>query len=262
MKRITKSLNYNWYFQPDFKEDCLKENYNYLEHDIVNIPHSLKILPYNYFNEKDYQFTGTYFKEIDIEEEDFNSDIILKFFGVMNVATVYINNQEIIKNEGGYTPFEVLTNDYLKIGKNILIVKVDGLEVKDIPPFGNLVDYLGYSGIYREVVLEFKPKVRITKAHIFTDDIHVLNQNKMLLNLDISTNYKDDEFLLKLELYDNDSIVLSHEFKDSFNSDALFSLEVDNIERWTLEKPKLYKAKISIVNKKAEIIDSVTERFG
>ena len=262
MKRITKSLNYNWYFQPDFKEDCLKENYNYLEHDIVNIPHSLKILPYNYFNEKDYQFTGTYFKEIDIEEEDFNSDIILKFFGVMNVATVYINNQEIIKNEGGYTPFEVLINDYLKIGKNILIVKVDGLEVKDIPPFGNLVDYLGYSGIYREVILEFKPKVRITKAHIFTDDIHVLNQNKMLLNLDISTNYKDDEFLLKLELYDNDSIVLSHEFKDSFNSDALFSLEVDNIERWTLEKPKLYKAKISIVNKKAEIIDSVTERFG
>ena len=35
--------------------------------------------------------------------------------------------------------------------KNILVVKVDSREVLNIPPFGYVIDYMTYGGIYRDV---------------------------------------------------------------------------------------------------------------
>jgi hypothetical protein len=42
-------INFNWYYVNDFKESYLKSFPSDVE--IVDIPHNVKNLPYNYFNE-------------------------------------------------------------------------------------------------------------------------------------------------------------------------------------------------------------------
>lgn len=48
--------------------------------------------------------------------------------------------------------------------KNILVVKVDSREDLNIPPFGYVIDYMTYGGIYRDVYLDIKIK---TTSKIF-----------------------------------------------------------------------------------------------
>ena len=46
-----------------------------------------------------------------------------------------------------------------KLGsENILAVKLDTPENPEIPPFGFVVDYLTYGGLYREVWLDIREK--------------------------------------------------------------------------------------------------------
>ncbi|MDT8336264.1 MAG: glycoside hydrolase family 2 TIM barrel-domain containing protein [Candidatus Izemoplasmatales bacterium] len=261
MKRTTKSLNFNWYFTSDYKEEYLKTNFDFTKLSQVDIPHTMKELPYSYFNEKASQFIGTYFKEIEINESSLNNNLYLQFMGVMTKATIYCNNEEVFVHEGGYTPFTIKINDCVQSGKNILKVIVDGNEIKNIPPFGNLVDYLPYSGIYREVFLVEKPKIHIEKLHLFTDEINVLNQSEMLLNINIKVNEETRPFMVKTEIYDQKNLIQEHIFKDELVHEAIFSAKVEDIIRWEIDNPKLYNIKVSIIKDDIEL-DSLTEKFG
>ena len=254
-------LNYNWYFTPNFNEDYLNNNYEYQTWEKVDIPHTMKLLPLNYFNELDYQFTGFYTKELNLTKEDFNYQLILKFHGVMNRSTVYINNQEVFVNEGGYIPFSIEINDYVLEGLNIIKVKVEGQEIQDIPPFGNLVDYLGFSGIYREVFLEKLPKTHFDIVHIFADDVNVINQKKMLLNLKLKINDQDNPYQIKLNLFDDTNYAFEHTFEEEFIEKGILSIELDDVIRWDVTNPKLYNIQISLL-KDNQTLDTVTERFG
>ena len=49
---MRKQLNFNWEFIPQFEESYLSTFPK--EAIIVNIPHNVEDLPYNYFNEKIY----------------------------------------------------------------------------------------------------------------------------------------------------------------------------------------------------------------
>ena len=40
--------------------------------------------------------------------------------------------------------------------RNTLVVKVDSRESVNIPPFGFVIDYMTYGGLYREVWLDIK----------------------------------------------------------------------------------------------------------
>jgi beta-galactosidase len=261
MKRKTKSLNFNWYFTPDYKEEYLKSDFDFNNLLQVDIPHTMKELPYSYFNEKETQFIGTYFKEIEIEESSLINHLYLQFMGIMTKTIVYCNNQEIFEHKGGYTPFSIRINDFVKGGKNSLKIVVDGNEINDIPPFGNLVDYLPYSGIYREVFLVEKPKIHIEKLHFFSDEINVLNQSEMLLNINVKVNDDTKILVVKTEIYDQDILIQERIFKDELIHEGTYTDKVEDITRWNIDNPKLYNIKVSIFEKEVEL-DSVTERFG
>ena len=53
---------------------------------------------------------------------------------------------------------------------NRIVVKVDSRETLDIPPFGYVVDYLTYGGIYRPVYLEVKEKIHFRDVFVMPDD--------------------------------------------------------------------------------------------
>jgi beta-galactosidase len=259
--RKLKSLNFNWHFTEDFKNDFLLDNFDYKAFKEVNLPHTMKELPFEYFNEIESQFIGTYFHELVITEADLNEELSLDFHGVMTIAEVYINGKMIMTHEGGYTPFSIIINSYVKPGSNLLIVKVDGNEIKDIPPFGNLVDYLPYSGIYREVYLSQKPIINIKSVKLFTEDINVAKPEDVLLYLQIETNTLVEDPKFKIEIFDQNKLIQTEDNPEFFDEKNGYVIEVRNIERWTVENPKLYLIKISMIINN-EVVDVVQEKFG
>ena len=66
----------------------------------------------------------------------------------------------------------------LAAGVNHLSVTIDGSENPGIPPFGHVIDYLTYAGLYREAWLEVSAPIFIANVKIETPD--VLDSEKRL----------------------------------------------------------------------------------
>ena len=57
-------------------------------------------------------------------------------------------------------------------GENLLTVQLDTREDPAIPPFGFVIDYLTYGGLYREVWLEATAESRLTDLFVYTPTLH------------------------------------------------------------------------------------------
>lgn len=133
---------------------CISNNWEYRESEnankvLINIPHANKEVPYNYFDEKMYQFISYYEKTINVK--DINKRTFLMFEGVMTAFTLFVNGNKLEERRGGYIPHSIEITEYVKAGENKILVEVDSTERKDIPPFGFVIDYLTFGGIYRDV---------------------------------------------------------------------------------------------------------------
>lgn len=133
----TTKISNNWLYFED----------NNSQGEKINLPHANKLIPYNYFDEKMYQFISRYEKVIAVSAKR----TLLRFDGVMTAFTLTVNGTELPECRGGYIPHMVEITDYVKPGENTISVLVDSTERSDIPPFGYVVDYLTYGGIYRDV---------------------------------------------------------------------------------------------------------------
>ena len=256
-------LNYEWFYKPDYHEDYLKNDASLEGFNQVMIPHTNMELPYNNFNEKDYQFISSYKKVLQIPEEAKGNRLFLNFGAVMTTAEVYLNEQKIAFHEGGFTPFDVEITDLVAYDTpNNLFVKVDSHEIKDIPPFGNVVDYLCYGGIYREVSLKIRPKLYIEHIHIRTLEAPSLAEDSMVIDVDLTlSDDKLDDYSIEVNIYDGSKKVLSNTVHANFGKTHRFQGQVDEIARWDIENPKLYQFEAILKIKDVEL-DKITSRFG
>ena len=145
----------------------------------VDLPHSLVELPLNHFDEKSYQKKGTYSREFETPPMPEGGRLFLDFEGVAVSCHVWLNGQKIGGHAGPYTPFSFEITAALRqeggttglsmgkpvAGSNILLVEVDATESPDVPPFGGVVDYLVYGGIYRAVNLRVQGRCLIECIH-------------------------------------------------------------------------------------------------
>ena len=80
-------LNFNWKFTESFTEEMTKPSFDDSSFEKVDIPHTVKELPYNYFDEKSYQFISCYRKQFKLPSEAFQND-----------RRIFINFADIVKN--------------------------------------------------------------------------------------------------------------------------------------------------------------------
>lgn len=101
---------------------------------------------------------GTYAREIEIPGLEPGGRADLRFEGVAVRCRVWADGTEVGFHAGPYTPFTCTLargegdSPTRPVTKRI-VVEVDGAEDPDTPPFGKVVDYLVYPGIYRGVNL-------------------------------------------------------------------------------------------------------------
>lgn len=136
----------------------------------VTLPHTAVELPFSYFDERSYQRVFTYSKTFAADPAWGDDEIVVHFEGAMANAKVALNGVEIAAHKDGYTPFEARLTGRLKAGDNQLTVTIDGSENPEIPPFGAMIDYLTYAGIYRDVWLKRTAPVSIGAVKIETPD--------------------------------------------------------------------------------------------
>ena len=95
--------------------------------------------------------------------------IQLTFEGAAHDSTVFCNGKKVGEHHCGYTAFTVdLTDNVLYGQDNLLCVRLDSRENLNVPPFGYVIDYMTYGGIYRDVRLEVKEKVSLSDIFVHT----------------------------------------------------------------------------------------------
>ena len=126
----------------------------------VELPHTCKLTPYHYFDESVYQMDCGYRRTLHVPEEWQGKDVFLCIGAAGHSAVVYYNGKEIGSHHCGYTAFQVQLP--VTPGEDAVIcVRVNSREDQDIPPFGYVIDYMTFGGLYREVFLEVREKTCI-----------------------------------------------------------------------------------------------------
>ena len=220
---MKQALNFSWSFIDSFEDSFLKK-LDPKRSQKVDIPHTIKEIPYNYFSEESYQKVTTYEKYFDVESFKKGHRYFLNFEGYMFLADIYLNDTYLGKHYSGYLSVNIEVSQFIKEKDNRLLVILDSKENNDYPPFGFALDYLTYGGIYREVNLYNHLPVYLSHFYIRGN-----------LNGDINVEFDvngEDESKIHHHLYFEDKLILS------FEGD---SAHMDNPKLWDLSNPNLYK---------------------
>ena len=163
-------LNNEWKFKNEFNEAMVKPEYQDTNLQNVRIPHTVSETSFNYFDDAQYQMVSCYRRVFKADRKWIDKRVAVHFEGAAHEATVYFNGQLLGKHSCGYTAFEFDITELLKFDEpNCLVVKLDSRESLNVPPFGFVVDYMTYGGIYRDVYLEITDKTYVEDAFVYTE---------------------------------------------------------------------------------------------
>jgi len=151
-------IDRDWKFSPTFREEYIKIPME--DAETVTIPHTVAETPFHYFDENIYQMVSCYQRRMVIPEPWKGQTIFLTFDAVGHEADVYVNGEHVKHHRNGYTAFSIDISEVVRYGgDNLVTVKVNSREDINQPPFGFVIDYMTYGGIYRDVYLEVKSPV-------------------------------------------------------------------------------------------------------
>jgi beta-galactosidase len=226
-------LNYNWNYCENFKEEYITK---FPKMNLVNIPHTNKELPFYNFSEKDFQFISSYEKVINISVNK-QKRYVLQFDGIMNYSEVYFNEVLVTSHKGGYTPFKVDVSEHIVEGENKLFVKVDSTERSDTPPYGFVIDYLTYGGIYREVYL-------IEYEREYIDQVFIeVNNSTLELQLFLEGDFKTQKDC-RFEIIQDNIVIESFNNLVDFTKEKSIIFKEVSLEKWTIDNPVLYALRV------------------
>ncbi len=162
-------LNDDWKFTEEFSEGLLDADCKIKDLKDVRLPHTCKELPFHYFDEHDYQMVSGYRRIIKALKDWEGKAVLLTIDGAAHDSEVFLNGVKIGEHHCGYTAFTIDISSHLEFDKdNILVIKVDSNENLNIPPFGYVIDYMTYGGIYRDVYIDIKNPTYIDDVFVST----------------------------------------------------------------------------------------------
>lgn len=172
-------------------------------------------------------------------DEDFNKGRVLLHFGAVDqIATVFVNGQNVGEHEGGYNPFSFEITDFLQTNNTILVIAKDNLDSARLP-YGKQKHnrggmwYTPVSGIWQTVWLESVPKNYIKNIRIDTDT---------------------EKATVKISGAKNGVLILhTHDGNQKFEiTDSKAEIKIENPLLWSPESPNIYKFSIETSEDKVD----------
>ena len=147
-------LNDGWEFTRQFGEELLPPGAGQ-DWTEVRLPHTCAQTPYDYFDESIYQMVCHYRRTLDVPASWAGKRLLLTIGAAGHRAEVYLDGTKLAEHRCGYTAFQTDLTDHVRPGgSHTLSIKVDSRESLDQPPFGYVIDYMTYGGIYRDAYLD------------------------------------------------------------------------------------------------------------
>ena len=214
----------------------------------VRLPHTVQQVPLHYAGPQDYERISGYRRSLDIPESDRGQRLFLQFDGAAHIATVYVNGEKCAEHRCGYTAFRVEITDLVNYGgENRVTVKLDSTENGAVPPFGFVIDYLTYGGLYREVWLDKRPRTYIEDLFTFTPSLDRLEARLTLT---------DPKQMVRLSVWDGEKCLASELGHDHF------TVRVPGARAWSPEWPKLYTCRAELLDAESRVTDTAETKVG
>lgn len=206
---------------------------------------------------------GWYRKTFTLKKEDKNKRIMLYFEGAYNHTTVWVNGRKAYFNHYGYQSFRFDATEFCKApGKeNVITVKVTNNGM-------NTRWYAG-AGIYRHVWLVKTPQLHLDTWHNYIHTSEVTEGNatvnvETLLKNEQSRKLKGE---VTVQLLDKDGNLVADSRQEvgvdgNGEKEVRFGMQVAKPQLWSPESPYLYKAVITVKDRKSGDEDRTVTRFG
>lgn len=188
--------------------------------------------------------------------------IMLRFGSATHQAKVYVNGILVTEHIGGFTPFEVELNEFLKKGKNRVTVAVNNIVNESTLPVGNYsveniegigaveknspnFDFFNYAGIHRPVKIYTTPKQ-------FIKDVTIIPDITGNVNYRVVTSDPAD---VSIKVIDEEGQVVA---KGSGSEGTVF---IPSVTLWEPLNAYLYTLRIEL-NQNNKILDLYEQPFG
>ena len=241
------SLCNNWEFTPEWFDGFVNGEGS---GEAVRLPHTVKEIPQHYADHQSYQMVCGYRRKLDLGKELTGKRLFLQFDGAAHIATVYVDGVELAQHRTGYTAFRVDITDAVTLGgENWLAVKLDTTENGEVPPFGFVIDYLTYGGLYREVWLDIREQSYIEDLYITTPSLTTLKIKPTLCNA--------DGCIVLVELLKGERQLV----RKAFKAGGVITIDCPNVKPWDTEHHILYTCRVSLL-KVGRVLDVQEHKIG
>ena len=298
MKAMKQAWNADWYYRPGPVEQAfLSEEWAGPQEDgaasgwtPVHLPHDMIGAPLNSFDERTFARKGCYAKLLTTTRGQ--TPIFLRFEGVSVSCRVWVNGQFAGSHTGAYTPFEVRIDPHLKLEPGApssgqpamsgaqpsaqhnvrpawILVEVDSSEDAAVPPFGAVVDYLVFGGIYRGVSLEVHTGAWIGTVWCAPRPLGDTLEGQW--TADVKVQIEAAEHLpprarIRAQLFSGNDLIIEEsapvEPPESPAGNAaakakeiLLSLVVNKPRLWDIDNPYLYRLEVALLDEAGLTVD-------
>ena len=228
-------INNDWEYIDQWNDSFILEG---TADKVVRLPHTVQEIPLHYANAESYQKIVGYRKKLIFDPSLKDRRHFIRFDGSAHETTVYFNGKELYIHSCGYTAFIVELTDYILFEQeNILTVKVDSRESLNTPPFGFVIDYLTYGGIYLNVWLYDKPTY-------FIKDVFVQTKTLDTVSVSIQTDGVIPVDSYQVKILDSIDEIIAQQVV-SINKHQV-QIPVKNIHAWSAESPTLYRCIVEL----------------
>lgn len=255
-------INNNWSFTEEFTEELIwnKEELSYMKQ--VRIPHTCKETPFHYFDEHIYQMISGYRRGLYAEEAWKGKTVLLTFDAVGHDSTVYLNGEEIGRHHCGYTAFTLDISEKLHYGEeNLLTVRVDSREDLNVPPFGFVIDYMTYGGIYRDVYIDIKEPVYLTDVFLKSGNLSFQDHTAELIT-QVTVNKEELGLFIRQSIKNKKSSEWEVLGECSIGNGVLtLCYPLADIDFWDTDHPVLYDIKLELI-RAGEVLETNKYKYG
>lgn len=223
---MKQSLCNGWEFTKEWSDGfCRGEGAG----QAIRLPHTAAEMPLHYADHKAYQMVCGYRRPLILDEALRSKRLFLQFDGAAHIATIYLNGQELATHRCGYTAFRVEITDHVRFGEeNRIAVRVDTTENPEIPPFGYVIDYLTYGGLYREAWLDIREREMVSDVFIITPDLTTAR-------VEIAA---DSECRVEI-------LTESGEILGAQNTTHIAEISVPDANVWSIHSPTRYRCRVT-----------------
>jgi beta-glucuronidase len=167
------------------------------------------------------------------------------------LSTVTFNGKLLGRHEGGFTPFCFEVTSLIKEKDNFLIIGVSNTRANDYVP-AKVTDWFNHGGITRDVKLIETSSVFISNYFLALDKSTLSAKTRRING---SLTLKGNKGIQKARILIPELKVNKEVTTDSSGS-CSFTIDVNKLELWSPETPKLYEVVLETES------DKITDRIG